>query len=138
MNRYKEIRAFVAVAKEGTIVGAAHKEKVTSSMLGRRIDALEKRLGVKLLHRTTRLLSLTEQGTIFLKHCYELLAELDIGEADLFPNASQVSGPLLVLAPAYFGRHHVAAHAQAFVSAYPGVQLSFNLTNDYVDPVREG
>ncbi len=138
MNRYKEIKAFVAVAKEGTLVGAALKEKVTSSMLGRRIDTLEKRLGIKLLHRTTRLLSLTEQGALFLKHCHELLIDLDIGEAALFPDAAPVSGQLFVLAPAYFGRHHVAPHAKAFVSAYPDVQLSFNLTNDYFDPVREG
>lgn len=137
MNKYREIRTFVAVAKEGSLIGAARKEKLTSSMLGRRIDNLEKRLGVKLLHRTTRHLSLTEQGTIFLKHCQDLLAEIDSGEMELFPEATRASGRLTVLASPYFGRHHVAVHAKEFVKAHPDVQLSFHLTNEYIDPVRE-
>jgi DNA-binding transcriptional LysR family regulator len=137
MNKYKEIRAFVAVATEGSLAKAAIKEKITPGMLGRRIDALEQRLGVKLTHRTTRLLTLTEQGRLFLKHCDELLTDLELSESGLFPDTSEVSGQLLVLAPPYFGREHVAAHAGDFLAAYPGVQLSFNLTNDYPDPVRE-
>jgi DNA-binding transcriptional LysR family regulator len=138
MNRYQEIKAFVAVAREGSLVGASHKEKITSSMLGRRIDTLEKRLGVKLLHRTTRHLSLTEQGALFLEHCHELLTDIERSEASLFPETSEISGQLRVLAPAHFGRQHVALHARTFVSKHPNVQLSFDLTNDYSDPVREG
>jgi DNA-binding transcriptional LysR family regulator len=138
MNRYQEIKAFVAVAREGSLVRASHKEKITSSMLGRRIDGLEKRLGVKLLHRTTRHLSLTEQGALFLEHCNELLTDLERSEASLFPEAPEVSGQLRVLAPAHFGRQHVAPHARTFLAKYPNVQLSFDLTNDYSDPVREG
>lgn len=136
VNRYKEIRAFVAVAKEASLSVAALKEKITPSMLSRRVDALEERLGVKLLHRTTRHLSLTEQGTIFLHYCHDLLTELDVGEAALFPNATPPTGHVSILAPVYFGRHHVAAHAKSFVMAYPKVQLSFNLTNEYIDPVE--
>lgn len=137
MNRYNEIRSFIAVAKEGSLSAAARKEKVTSSMLGRRIDSLEERLDVKLLHRTTRHLSLTEQGMIFLKHCQDLLAEVDTGEMELFPDSSRASGRFTVLAPPHFGRHHVAPHAKAFTEAHPDVELSFHLTNQYVDPVRE-
>src|SRR3954451_11288512 len=102
MNRYKEIKSFVAVATEGSLAKAAIKEKITSGMLGRRIDDLEKRLGVKLLRRTTRLLTLTEQGRLFLKHCEELLVDLELGEISLFPDTSEVSGQMLVLAPPYF------------------------------------
>ncbi|MGV6872124.1 LysR family transcriptional regulator [Pseudochelatococcus sp. B33] len=137
MNRYKEIRAFVAVATEGSIAKAAIKEKVTSGMLGRRLDELEKRLGVRLLHRTTRLLTLTEQGRLFLKHCEDLLIDLELSEAEIFPDTSEVSGQMLVLAPPYFGREHVAAHAGTFAAAHPAVRLSFNLSNDYPDPVQE-
>jgi DNA-binding transcriptional LysR family regulator len=137
MNGYKEIKSFVAVATEGSLAKAAIKEKITSGMLGRRIDDLEKRLGVKLLRRTTRLLTLTEQGRLFLKHCEELLVDLELGEISLFPDTSEVSGQMLVLAPPYFGRQHVAAHAGRFLAAYPAVRLSFNLTNDYPDPVQE-
>jgi DNA-binding transcriptional LysR family regulator len=137
VNRYREIRAFVAVASEGSMAKAAVKEKVTSSMIGRRLDHLEHRLGVKLLHRTTRLLTLTEPGRLFLGHCEQLLKALELGETDLFPDASEASGQMLVLAPPYFGREHVAAHAGSFLSEHPAVELSFNLTNDYPDPVQE-
>lgn len=137
MNRFKEISAFVAVATEGSMARAALKEKVTPGMLGRRIDSLERRLGVKLLHRTTRLLTVTEPGRLFLAHCAELLSELELGENELFPDASDVEGQLQVLAPPFFGREHVAAHAASFMARYPAVQLSFNLTNDYPDPVQE-
>lgn len=112
-------------------------ETALPDLAGRRIDNLEERLGVKLLHRTTRHLSLTEQGTIFLKHCQNLLAEIDSGEMELFPEAASASGRLTVLASPYFGRRHVAIHAREFVKAHPDVQLSFNLTNEYIDPVRE-
>lgn len=137
MNKYREIRAFVAVATEGSMAKAAIKEKITPGMLGRRIDSLEQRLGVRLLHRTTRLLTLTEQGRLFLKHCDDLLLDLELGESGLFPDTSEVSGQILVLAPPFLGRDHVAAHAGRFVKAHPAVRLSFNLTNDYPDPVRE-
>lgn len=136
MNRYREMRAFVAVATEGSLARAAQKEKITSSMLGRRIDDLERRLGVKLLHRSTRHLSLTEPGSLFLKHCTELLTDLDTVEGNLFPDAVEVSGPLHVLAPPNFGRSHVANHAGMFLTRYPKVNLSFDLTNDYLDPVQ--
>jgi DNA-binding transcriptional LysR family regulator len=135
MNRYKEIRAFLAVAREGSLVAASVKENITSAMIGRHIDALERRLGVKLLHRSTRHQSLTEQGQLFLKHCQELVTEIDVGEAEIFPDASQVSGRFTVLSPPYFGRYHVTAHAKAFAEAHPNLQLSFNLSNDYFDPV---
>lgn len=137
MNRYREIKAFVAVATEGSLARAARKEGITSTMLGRRIDTLERRLGVKLLHRSTRHLSLTEHGSLFLKHCHEILSELETVEASLFPDAAEVSGSLHVLAPPNFGRTHVANHAGSFLARYPHVNLSFDLTNDYLDPVKE-
>jgi DNA-binding transcriptional LysR family regulator len=137
MNRYREIKAFVAVATEGSIAKAAAKKKIISGMLGRRIADLETRLGIKLLHRTTRLLTLTEQGRLFLKHCEELLADLELVETRLFPDTSEVSGQMLVLAPPYFRREHVTAHAGKFLAAYPAERLSFNLTTDYPDPGQE-
>ncbi|MFC3073644.1 LysR family transcriptional regulator [Shinella pollutisoli] len=134
MNRYKEMRAFLAVVKEGSLTAAGIKEGITASMIGRHIDSLERRLGIRLLHRTTRHLSLTEQGVFFLKHCQELVTEIDVREAEMFPDIMQVTGRLTVLAPPHFGRHHVAVHAGAFLAAHPNVQLSFNLSNDYADP----
>jgi len=95
-------------------------------------------VGVKLLHRTTRHLTLTESGSVFLEHCRRLLADIDLAETIVSEGRDQASGHLIVSAPAAFGRLHVAPHAPAYLAANPNVQISFNLTDHVVDLVREG
>jgi len=138
MDKLKQIEAFVDAVEKGSLARAALEQHITPVMLGRRIDALEKRLGVKLLHRTTRHLTLTEQGAVFLDHCRKLLTELDIAEKIISEGRHKATGHLIVSAPASFGRRHVAPHAPAFLAANPEVQISFNLTDQVVDLVREG
>lgn len=138
MDKLTQIEAFVDVSEKGSLAKAALSQKITPVMLGRRIDALEKRLGVKLMHRSTRHLALTEQGVVYLDHCRKLLAELDSAEKALTEGQHTAAGHLIVSAPASFGRRHVAAHAPAFVQANPDVRISFNLTDQVVDLVREG
>jgi DNA-binding transcriptional LysR family regulator len=138
MDKLKQMCAFVDAVEQGSLARAALEQGVTPVMLGRRIDALEKRLGVKLLHRTTRHLTLTEQGAVFLEHCRKLLADIDTAETIASEGRDKATGHLIVSAPAAFGRLHVAPHAPAFVAANPKVQVSFNLTDQVVDLVREG
>jgi DNA-binding transcriptional LysR family regulator len=138
MDKIKEMTAFVDAVDQGSLARAALAQHVTPVMLGRRIDALERRLGVKLLHRTTRHLTLTEAGTRFLEHCRQLLADLEMAETIVSEGRDEASGHLIVSAPAAFGRLHVAPHAPAFVAAHPKVRVSFNLTDQVVDLVREG
>ncbi len=138
MDKLKQMEAFVDAVEKGSLARAALEQNITPVMLGRRIDALEKRLGVKLLHRTTRHLTLTEQGQVFLDHCRKLLQDVDVAETIVSEGRYKASGHLIVSAPAAFGRLHVAPHAPAFVKANPKVQISFNLTDQVVDLVREG
>ena len=138
MDKLTQIEAFVEVAEKGSLARAALEQNITPVMLGRRIDALEKRLGVKLMHRTTRHLSLTEQGLAYLEHCRKLLSDLSIADKLVSEGRHKATGHLIVSAPAAFGRKHVAPHAPAFVAANPEVQISFNLTDRVVDLVREG
>ncbi|MDB5959009.1 MAG: LysR family transcriptional regulator, partial [Massilia sp.] len=138
MDKLKQMEAFVDAVEKGSLARAALEQNITPVMLGRRIDALEKRLGVKLLHRTTRHLTLTEQGQVFLDHCRKLLIDVDVAETIVSEGRYKASGHLIVSAPAAFGRMHVAPHAPAFVAANPKVQVSFNLTDQVVDLVREG
>jgi len=138
MDKVKQMTAFVDAVDKGSLARAALGQNITPVMLGRRIDALERRLGVKLLHRTTRHLTLTESGSVFLEHCRRLLAELDMVETIVSEGRDQASGHLIVSAPAAFGRLHVAPHAPAYLAANPDVQISFNLTDHVVDLVREG
>lgn len=138
MDKLKQIEAFVDVIEKGSMARAALEQGLTPVVLGRRIDALEKRLGVKLMHRTTRHLTLTEQGTVFLDHCRKLLDELDRAEQEVSEGRHKATGHLVVSTPAAFGRKHVAPHAPSFLKANPEVQISFNLTDRVVDLVREG
>ncbi|RJF95098.1 LysR family transcriptional regulator [Noviherbaspirillum saxi] len=138
MDKFKQIEAFVEVIEKGSLARAALEQNITPVMLGRRIDALEKRLGVKLMHRTTRHLTLTEEGTVFLDHCRKLLDELDHAEKIISEGRHKATGHLVVSAPAAYGRKHVAPHAPGFIAANPDVQISFNLTDRVVDLVREG
>ncbi len=138
MDRYTEIRSFVLVAEKGSFASAALVEGVTPVVMGRRLDALEKRLGVKLMHRSTRGLALTELGEQFLEQGRALLREFDEVERAVSVGRNVVRGHLVVSAPAAFGRRHVAPHAAAFKALHPELKMSFNFTDSVVDLVREG
>jgi len=138
VDKLKQIEAFVLVVDKGSLARAALEKGITPVMLGRRIDALEKRLGAKLMHRTTRHLSLTEQGSVFLDHCRQILGDIDRAERVVAEGRDKATGHLIVTAPASFGRKHVAPYAPAFLKANPDVRISFNLSDQVVDMVREG
>jgi len=138
MARYTELHSFIQIAQKGSFAAAALSEGVTPAMLGRRLDSLEKRLGVKLMHRSTRGLRLTELGEQLLERARSLIREFDDIEADISSSAKRVTGNLLLSAPAGFGRLHVAPHALAFHRQFPHLKLSFNLTDSLVDLVGEG
>ncbi|MDD2002015.1 LysR family transcriptional regulator [Pseudomonas putida] len=138
MSRFSELHSFVQVAIKGSFAAAALDEGVTPAMLGRRMDALEKRLGVKLVHRSTRGLHLTELGEQLLERAPRLLKEFEELEADISASGAIVKGTLRVSAPASFGRLHVAPHALAFNQRFPHLKLAFNLTDSVADLVGEG
>jgi DNA-binding transcriptional LysR family regulator len=138
MDRLKQIETFVAVATRGSLTSAAQFEGVAPAVIGRRIDALEERLGVKLLLRTTRRLSLTHEGSAYLEDCQRLLADLANAEASVSAGGVKASGHLRVTAPAGFGRRHVAPLVPDFLAQHPDVSVSLNLSDRVVDIVNEG
>ncbi|HMM84963.1 MAG: LysR family transcriptional regulator [Gammaproteobacteria bacterium] len=138
MDRLKQIESFVGVATKGSLTAAAHAEGVAPAVIGRRIDALEERLGVKLLVRTTRRITLTHEGSAFLEDCQRLLADLANAEASVSAGGVKASGHLRVTAPAGFGRRHVAPLVPRFLAQHPDVSLSLNLSDRVVDIVNEG
>ncbi|TEA76995.1 LysR family transcriptional regulator [Allopusillimonas ginsengisoli] len=138
MDRYTAIRSFVLVAEHGSFAAAALVEGVTPVIMGRRLTSLERRLGVQLLHRSTRGLTLTELGERFLENCQQLLHDFEAAEDSISSGRSTVRGHLVVSGPAAFGRRHIAPHAAAFRARYPDLRLSFNFTDSVVDLVREG
>ena len=138
MARFKQIESFVAVATKGSLTAAALADDVAPAVIGRRIDALEERLGVKLLLRTTRRITLTHEGSAFLEDCQRLLADLANAEASVSAGGVKASGHLRITAPAGFGRRHVAPLVPEFIAQHPDVSLSLNLSDRVVDIVNEG
>lgn len=138
MDKLKQIEAFVTAVDTGSLARAALVAEVTPAMVGRRIDALERRLGARLLHRSTRRLALTEEGGVYLEYCRKLLADLERADNLIYEGRQTATGQLLVSAPAAFGRKHVALHGPSFVAAHPDVRVSFNLNDQVVDLVQLG
>lgn len=138
MDKYQEMRAFVAVVDAGSFVAAADALRLSKPSVSRHIGDLESRLGVRLLHRTTRSLSLTDEGEVFHARCQELLAGIDDAEAEVTSRAGEASGLIRVNAPVTFGNLHLAPLWGEFRSRHPKVVLDVTLGERVVDLVEEG
>ena len=137
MAKLKQIETFVAVATRGSLTAAARAEDVAPAIIGRRLDALEQRLGVKLLLRTTRRITLTHEGSAFLEDCQRLLADFASAEASVSAGGVKASGHLRMTAPAGFGRRHVAPLVPRFRELHSEVSISLNLSDRVVDLAAE-
>ncbi len=138
MSKLKQLETFVNVAARGGLTAAAKAEGVAPAIIGRWLDALEERLGVKLLVRTTRRVSLTHEGSAFLEDCQRLLAGLASAEASVSAGGLKPTGHLALTAPAGFGRRHVAPLVPHFRELHPDVSIALNLSDRVVDLAAEG
>jgi len=138
MDRFKELSAFVSAIQHGSLTTAAKLESVTPAVISRRLDALERRLGVKLLMRTTRKVALTFEGVAFYEDAQRILRELADSEAAVSLGGIKASGHLRVSAPAGFGRRHVAPFVHRFVDEHPDVTVTLDLSDRLVDLLNEG
>ena len=137
MDHFKQIASFVSVGTRGSLSAAARLEDVTPAVIGRRLDALEERLGVKLLVRTTRKVSLTFEGEAFLEDCQRVMNDLANAEASVSLGGVKASGHLRLSAPAGFGRLHVAPLLMRFLDAHAEVSANLDLSDRIVDLVNE-
>lgn len=138
MDKFTEMQAFVAVTEAGSFVRAAGTLGVSKAAVSRQVADLESRLGVRLLHRTTRRLSLTPEGEVFLTRCRELLGEVAEAEAEITSSSGEASGLLRINAPFSFGLQHLAPLWVEFMAQHPKVTLDVTLTDRVVDLVEEG
>ncbi|RPH67212.1 MAG: LysR family transcriptional regulator [Burkholderiales bacterium] len=138
MSKFQQMQTFVAVVDAGSFVRAAEALGTSKAAVSRHVGELESRLGVRLMNRTTRRLSLTEDGSVFLERCRGLLAEVDEAEAEITARSGAASGLLRVNAPVTFGVRHLAPLWGEFMAAYPKVTLEVTLADRIVDLVDEG
>ena len=132
------VAAFVAVAEAGSISEAARRLRLAKSVVSERLSELEERLGGKLFHRTTRKLTLTEDGAAFLERATRITREVEEAAADFTERRGALSGPLRLSAPVTFGRMHLAPALWPFLAANPAITLRLELDDRRVDASAEG
>jgi DNA-binding transcriptional LysR family regulator len=132
------VTTFVQVVESGSFALAAERLNLTRSAVGKVITRLESRLGVRLLHRTTRSQSLTEDGQTYYDRCVRALAELDAAEADLESGRREPRGRLRVSVPIAFGHLCVAPVLLRLAARHPQLQIDISFSDRAVDLVEEG
>lgn len=138
MDRFEQMRVFVAVIEAHSFVGAAEALGLSKAAVSRHVAELETRLDVRLLHRTTRRLSLTPEGETFFARSKEVLAGLEDAEADMARHGRDPSGVLRINVPLSFGLQHLSALWPAFMAQYPRIVLDVTMADRMVDLVEEG
>ena len=138
MDKTQEMASFVAVVEAGSFVAAADALGLSKAAVSRHVGDLEQRLGARLLHRTTRRLSLTDDGQVFYPRAKELLAAIDEAESEIASRSGEASGVLRINAPLTFGVLHLAPLWGRFAQMHPQVRLEIDLSDRIVDLVEEG
>lgn len=134
----EEMRVFAKVISAGSLSAAARELGSSPAVVSRTLAALEARLGVRLINRTTRRLHLTEEGAGYFDACTRILAEIDEADAAVAAGRSEPRGVLRVAIPASFGHQHIAPLVPAFVQRYPLVRLALSLSDRAVSLIEEG
>ena len=137
-DRLNEIAAFVEVARQRSFVRAAAQLHVNVSAVSRAVAALETRLGVRLLQRSTRVVGLTEAGRAHATRCEALLTELADAEAAVTERHSALRGALRISVPSGFGLTHLIPLLPDFLHQHPQLSLELGMSNRFVDLIEEG
>lgn len=138
VSSFDQISAFTQVMALRSFSRAAERLGVTPSAVSRSVSALEQRLGVRLLHRTTRTLSPTEEGTVFHARCLAVLADLEDAERSVSLGRTTPRGTVRVDAPLAIGEQVIAPALPDFLRRYPDVSIELSLRDQYIDPIAEG
>lgn len=138
MDRWTEIENFVRIVENGGIGTAAERLNVAKSAVSRRLKELETRLGVKLINRTTRRLSLTETGRAYFERCQRIMADLEEADDAAGLAHGTLSGRLRVAAPLSFGNRHLAPTVARFLDMHPQIVIDLDLNDRRVDLVADG
>ncbi|MCX4189619.1 LysR family transcriptional regulator [Methylophaga sp. OBS3] len=138
LDRFTGMRVFAQAATLGSLSAAGRALSMSPAMATKYVDALEARLGIKLLHRTTRRLTLTDAGTQYLEACRRILQDLDEAESEVFAQRVEAVGRLRMNVPLSFGVRFIAPLLPAFSERYPHVEVELGLSDAKQDLVKDG
>jgi DNA-binding transcriptional LysR family regulator len=134
----QQMAVFAKVVVAGSLSNAARELGLSPALVSRKLAALESRLGVRLINRTTRSLHLTDEGASYYEACSRLLAEIDEADAAVAVGRVEPQGILRVALPASFGHLHLAPRIPEFAAQYPKVKLALSLSDRSVNVIEEG
>ena len=137
-DEVSEIRLFAAIVAGGNLSAAARQLKTSPAAMSRRLSALETRLGIRLVTRTTRQFELTEEGALFHEHCLKIIAQIEDAEAEVIQVLENPRGHLRVSAPLHWGRVVLSPLLGRFSELYPDIEVHLTLADAIFDPVRDG
>lgn len=138
MDQLLAIRVFVCAVESGSLAAAGRQLGLSPAMAGRHLRALEDRLNVRLLQRSTRQLSVTEAGQRYVERCKAILAELDDAGREVADRDQPLHGTLRVSAPVTFGHRHLGPTVSRYLAAHPGMRVELELTDRHVDLLAAG
>jgi DNA-binding transcriptional LysR family regulator len=138
MLKLDSIQAFASIAETGSITAAARRLDMSKSVISERLTELERSLGVKLVHRTTRKLLLTDDGSAFYSRAKLILRDVDGAASELAERHGKLAGPLRLSAAVSFGTLHLGPALFSFLAKNPGVDLTLELEDRFVDVLTEG
>ncbi|WP_293766087.1 LysR substrate-binding domain-containing protein [uncultured Aquitalea sp.] len=138
MTDWQGINEFVSVAEHGSFTRAAQALDQSVAHVSRQVSRLESRLHVQLLYRTTRHVTLTDSGKLYLQHCRQLLEGLAEAERAMSRHLAVPQGKLKLTAPVAYGESHIAPLVLSFLQRHPSLDIQLNLTNQVLDLVHEG
>jgi DNA-binding transcriptional LysR family regulator len=138
MDKLTSMLVFTKVAKAGSFASAAKELSLSRAMATKHVMQLENSLGIRLLNRTTRNLSLTEVGMVYLERCLQILDEMEEMEIAVTRLQTEPRGTLKVNATPFFGAYHLAPAIAAYTEVYPDVNVELVLQAGYVDLIEEG
>jgi DNA-binding transcriptional LysR family regulator len=135
---FDAIAVFVKVVEAGSFAEAARRMKLPKTTVSAKVAALEKRLGTRLIQRTTRALHVTDAGQEFFHHCSNALRQVELGESAVMSRQARPSGVLRITAPVGLGRMFLPEITHAYLDAYPDMDVELLITNRVLDLVQEG
>ncbi len=138
MNRFAEIKAFVAVVETGSFSAAAERQGVAISAVSRRVDEMEARLGVKLTQRSTRGVKATERGRVYYGHCLRLISDLNEADSAVSGQDGPIKGLIRIACPPAFGLRYLSPLANEFAASNPEVQFDIEMSDRPVDLIEGG
>ena len=138
MSHWAEMRTFVRVVEAGSISKAADQIGIAKSGVSRRLADLERRLGVKLINRTTRRSSLTEAGETYYRGAIRLLGDLDELDATIVDTSGHLRGTLRLAVPLTFGLNHLSPAIEAFLASHPELDVHIHFSDRRIDLVEQG